>query len=55
MAADIKDFIVTIDLGSSKVTAVAGQKQPDGVIKVLAYYQESSDTFIRKGRIHNVT
>lgn len=54
MAADIKDFIVTIDLGSSKVTAVAGQKQPDGVIKVLAYYQESSDTFIRKGRINNV-
>ncbi len=54
MAADIKDFIVTIDLGSSKVTAVAGVKQPDGAIKVLGYHQEASDSFIRKGRISNI-
>lgn len=54
MAADIKDFIVTIDLGSSVVTAVAGVKQPDGAIKVLGFHQESSSSFIRKGRISNI-
>ncbi|MBQ2122816.1 MAG: cell division protein FtsA [Bacteroidaceae bacterium] len=54
MATDIKDFIVTIDLGSSKVTAVAGVKQPDGAIKVLGFYQEPSSPFIRKGRISNI-
>lgn len=52
--ADIKDFIVAIDLGSSKVTAIAGRKQPDGAIEVLAFTQEPSQTFIRKGRISNV-
>lgn len=54
MAAE-ENFIVAIVLGSSKITAVAGRKQPDGAIQVLACTQESSDTFIRKGRINNVT
>lgn len=54
MAAE-DNFIVAIVLGSSKITAVAGRKQPDGAIQVLAYAQEPSDTFIRKGRINNVT
>ena len=54
MAAE-ENFIVAIVLGSSKITAVAGRKQPDGAIQVLAYAQEPSDTFIRKGRINNVT
>jgi len=48
------NFIVAIELGSSKVTALAGQKQPDGAIQVLAFVQEPSDSFIRKGRINNV-
>jgi cell division protein FtsA len=48
------NFIVAIELGSSKVTALAGQKQPDGAIQILAYAQEPSDSFIRKGRIQNV-
>ena len=47
------DFIVAIELGSSKVTAIAGQKQPDGAIKVLAYAQDPSESFIRKGCINN--
>ncbi|MBO5699465.1 MAG: cell division protein FtsA [Bacteroidaceae bacterium] len=54
MATDNKEFIVTIDLGSSTITALAAQKQPDGAVKVLAYHQEPSDTFVRKGRISNV-
>lgn len=47
------NFIVAIELGSSKVTAIAGRKQPDGAIQVLASAQEPSESFIRKGRINN--
>lgn len=49
------NFIVAIVLGSSKITAVAGRKQPDGTIQVLAYAEENSETFILRGRINNVT
>jgi len=48
------NFIVAIDLGSSKVTGIAGCKEPDGAIKILAFVQEPSDTFIRRGRVQNV-
>lgn len=47
------NFIVAIDLGSSKVTALAGRKAPDGAIQMLACAQEPSESFIRKGRINN--
>ena len=49
------NFIVAIELGSSKVTAIAGRKQPDGGIQILAFAQEPSTSFIRKGRINNVS
>ena len=49
------NFIVAIELGSSKVTGMAGRKQPDGAIQVLAFAQEPSTSFIRKGRINNVS
>ena len=49
------DFIVAIELGSSKVTAIAGRKRPDGEVLVIAQAQEPADTFIRKGRINNYT
>lgn len=48
------NFIVAVELGSSKVSAVAGEKQPDGVVRILASAQEPSDAFIRKGRIYNI-
>lgn len=48
------NFIVAIELGSSKVTGIAGRKQPDGAIQILAFAQEPSTSFIRKGRINNV-
>ena len=48
------NFIVAIEIGSSKVTAIAGKKEPDGGITVLALAQEPSTTFIRKGRINNI-
>ena len=31
------DFIVAIELGSSKITGIAGKKLPDGSIQVLCY------------------
>ena len=53
MAID-DNIIVTIELGSSRITAIAGHKQPDGAINVLAHVQKKSDSFIRKGRINNI-
>ena len=49
-----KDFIVAIELGSSKVVGIAGQKKPDGSISVLAMAQEDSSSFIRKGVVYNI-
>ena len=47
-------FIVAIELGSSKITGMAGKKQPDGSIQVLAMAQEDSTSFVRKGIIYNI-
>ena len=52
--AEQKDFIVAIELGSSKITGVAGQKMPDGSISVLALVREESSSFIRKGVVYNI-
>lgn len=49
-----KDFIVAIELGSSKMTGIAGKKNLDGSIKVLAVVKEDSSTFIRKGVVYNI-
>lgn len=48
------NFIVAIELGSSKVTAIAGRKDHDGKINVLAKVQKPSSAFITKGWIFNV-
>ena len=42
------EFIAAIELGSSKVTGIAGSMQ------VLAYAKEDSSSFIRKGVIYNL-
>lgn len=49
-----KDFIVAIELGSSKMTGIAGKKNLDGSINVLAVVKEDSSTFIRKGVVYNI-
>ncbi len=49
-----KDFIVAIELGSSKVTGIAGQKKPDGSISVISLVREDSSSFIRKGVVYNI-
>ena len=49
-----KEFIVAIELGSSKMTGIAGQKNLDGSISVLAVAKEDSSAFIRKGVVYNI-
>ena len=49
-----KDFIVAIELGSSKVTGIAGRKNLDGSISVLAVCQEESSSFIRNGVVYKM-
>ena len=51
---ELKDFIVAIELGSSKVTGIAGQKMPDGSISVHAVVREDAASFIRKGVVYNI-
>ena len=51
---EAKDFIVAIELGSSKVTGIAGRKNLDGSISVLAVVKEESSSFIRKGVVYNI-
>lgn len=49
-----KDFIVAIELGSSKLTGIAGRKNPDGSISILAVAKEDSASYIRKGVAYNI-
>ncbi len=48
------EFIVAIELGSSKITGVAGKKNLDGSINVLAVVKEDAASFIRKGVVNNI-
>lgn len=48
------EFIVAIELGSSKITGIAGRKNMDGSISVLAVAQEISSACIRKGVVYNI-
>lgn len=52
--ATAKEFIVAIEIGSSKVTGIAGRKNNDGSISVLAVAKEESSSFIKKGTIYNL-
>lgn len=52
--ANENNFILAIALGSSKISAIVGRKEPDGAIKILASAQEASEAFIRKGRVNNM-
>ena len=46
------EFIVAIELGSSKITGIAGKKNPDGSVKVLAVVKEDSTECIRNGVVY---
>ena len=40
-----KEFIIAIELGSSKMTGIAGQKNLDGSITILAVAKEDSTSW----------
>lgn len=48
-----KEFIVAIELGSSKITGIAGKKNLDGSFSVLSVVKEDSTSCIRKGVVYN--
>ena len=48
------EFIAAIELGSSKIIGVAGEKNSDGSIQVLAYVKEDASSLIQKGLIYNI-
>lgn len=49
-----KDFIVAIELGSSKLRGIAGRKNNDGSISVNAIASEDSSSYIKKGTAYNI-
>lgn len=51
---DTEKTIVAIELGSSRISGVAGQRQPDGTLKVLAYAWVPSASCIRHGAVYNL-
>ena len=48
------EFRVAIELGSSKITGIAGRKNTDGSISVLAIAQENGEACIRNGVVRNI-
>ncbi len=47
-------FIAAIELGSTEISGIAGKKNSDGSIQILAYASERSSDFIKKGTIYNL-
>lgn len=53
MAAD-KNIIIAFELGSSAIRGVAGQKEADGSVHILAIEQEVIGGSIRRGTVYNI-
>lgn len=53
MTISEKDFIVAIELGSSKISGIAGKKK-DGTMQVLAYAEEKTLGCVRRGVVYNI-
>jgi len=49
-----KEFIVAIELGSTKIVGVAAKKNADGSTSVLAVAKENASACIRKGVVYNI-
>lgn len=49
-----KEFIVAIEIGSSKITGIAGKKNQDGSMTVMAIAKEDASACIRKGIVYNI-
>ena len=48
------EFIAAIELGSSKISGIAGRKNYDGSMQVLAFASEEASSFVHKGIIYNI-
>ena len=48
------DFIAAIELSSSKLSGIAGHRNSDGSMQILAYATEPSASFVRKGTVYNI-
>lgn len=53
MANTDKDFIVAIELGSSRISGIAGKKK-DGTMHILAYAEEQTAGCIKRGVVFNI-
>ena len=49
-----KNFVVAIELGSTKITGIAGQRRSDGSIAVLSVMSEDASQCMRKGVVYNI-
>lgn len=49
-----KDIIVAVELGSTTIRAIAGRREPDGTMQILALAQERATNSIRKGVVDNI-
>ena len=47
------DYIVAIDLGTSHITGIVGEKKPDGTFSIIACETEDPASCIRRGIIYN--
>ena len=48
------EFIAAVELSSTRISGIAGKKNEDGTLQVLAYAQEEATSFIRKGLVYNI-
>lgn len=48
------NFIAAIELSSSHISGIAGQKNSDGSLQVLAYTSEDASPFVQKGVVYNI-
>ncbi|MDR0743805.1 MAG: cell division protein FtsA [Tannerella sp.] len=48
------DYIVAIDLGSSHITGIVGEKNADGTFSIVACETENTFSCIRRGNIYNL-
>ncbi len=48
------EFIAALDLGTSKIIAMAGRKNEQGILSIIASEKTTTDSCIRRGCVHNV-
>lgn len=53
MTGSDKEFIVAIELGSSKISGIAGRKK-EGTMQILAYAEEKTAGCVKRGVVYNI-